>query len=141
LIPRKDRKDLATVYSNLVLACATCNSWKSADHMPDPCKIGYGELVRVDTDGRIKPLTAKGNALIQVARLNDDDSTEWRRKMIHLIRNYRIHDPDEYQRWMGFPRDLPDLASRKTKQNSKPPGALNCRFEQRKRGELPPVYI
>ena len=140
MIPRKDRRDLSTVYSNLVLACATCNSWKSADHMPDPCKTGYGELVTVESDGRIKALTAKGNTLIQVASLNDDDSTEWRRKMIKLIRNYRIHDPEEYQRYMGFPEDLPDLAKRKVKRNSKPEGARNCRFEQRRRGELPKTY-
>ncbi len=141
LVPRKDRKDLATVYSNLVFACATCNSWKSTDRMPDPCKTAYGELVSVDAEGRITATKPKGRTLIKVARLNDEDCTEWRRKMIHLIRNYRLHEPEEYQRWMGFPADLPDLANRKVKHNSKPHGARNCRYEQRKRGELPTTYL
>lgn len=140
LIPRKERKDLATVYSNLVFACASCNSWKSAEHMPDPCTTAYGELVTVAADGSITAKNARGKKFIRVARLNDDDSTEWRRKMVHLIRNYRLHEPDEYQRWMGFPQDLPDLAKRRVKSNAKPQGALDCRFEQRTRGELPAIY-
>ncbi len=140
LIPRKDRKDLATTYSNLVYACATCNSWKSADHMPDPCKTAYGELVSVDSEGRIRALKPKGNTLIKVARLDDADSIEFRRKHIRLIRNLYLHDREEYHRWMGFPSDLPDLANTKVKHNAKPEGAQNCRFEQRKRGMLPQTY-
>jgi hypothetical protein len=140
LIPRKDRKDLATIYSNLVYACATCNSWKSADRMPDPCKVAYGDLVLVDSDGRIRALKPKGKTLIKVARLDDADSTEFRRKYIRLIRNLYLHDREEYYRWMGFPEDLPDLANRSVKRNSKPEGARDCRFEQRKRCELPQSY-
>ena len=140
LILRKDRKDLATIYSNLVYACATCNSWKSADRMPDPCKVAYGDLVLVDSDGRIRALKPKGNTLIKVARLDDADSTEFRRKYIKLLRYYHQNDPEEYRRWMGFPKDLPDLANRPVKRNSKPEGTRNCRFEQEKRGELPQTY-
>lgn len=140
LIPRKDRKDLATIYSNLVYACATCNSWKSADRMPDPCEVAYGDILMVDSEGRIHALKPKGNTLIKVARLDDADSTEFRRKYIKLLRYYHQNDPEEYRRWMGFPKDLPDLANRSVKRNSKPEGARNCRFEQEKRGELPQTY-
>jgi hypothetical protein len=140
LIPRTLRPDLTTVYSNLVLACATCNSWKSADHMPDPCQVGYGLIVRVAKDGAIHALSPEGQKLISVARLDDEESTEWRWKHIHLIKNYRIHEPDEYQRWMGFPHLLPDLANRRVKGNTKPEGAKKCRYGQKMAGTLPTTY-
>ena len=140
LIPRTLRHDLATYYPNLVLACATCNSWKSAKRVPDPCKVAYGSLVTVAVDGTIRHHSRAGRKLVRGASLDDADSTEWRRKLIHLIRNYRRLEPQEYRRWMGFPADLPDLANRAVKANSKRDGARNCRFEQRKAGTLPNCY-
>ncbi|MEM7559314.1 MAG: HNH endonuclease [Planctomycetota bacterium] len=140
LISRHDRPDLATEYTNVVLACTTCNSWKSASSMPDPCKMGYGSLVTVRSDGSIIAKKKEGKLLIKIARLDDADSTEWRRKIIHLLCNYSLHEPEEYKRWMGFPVDLPDLTNRKPRSNSKPQSKDDCRFAQRQRGELPETY-
>jgi hypothetical protein len=141
LIPRKERPDLATTYTNLVLACGTCNSCKTASgHMPDPCKIAYGKLVTVAADGSIKHHSREGFRLIRIAGLGDEDATEWRRKEIAITRNLKKHDPEEYRKKMSFPADLPDLAKRRVKNNSKPNGAKNCRFEQRKAGTLPSTY-
>ena len=140
LVPRKLRPDLATHYPNLVLACTTCNSVKSASTMPDPCKVAYAALVSVREDGTIHDHSPAGRKLIKGAGLGDADATEWRRKMIHLIRNYRRHEPHEYRRWMGYPDDLPDLSRRKSKPNSKPRGAAECRYLQQIAGKLPPTY-
>lgn len=140
LIPRKLRKDLTAEYTNLVFACTTCNSFKSADHMPDPCKLAYGKLVSVSADGTITHHSREGLRLIRVARLDDAEATEWRRQKIVDLQILKIHAPEEYQKRMGFPTDLPDLANCKVKLNSKPEGAKQCRFEQRKLGTLPLTY-
>ena len=141
LIPRKERPDLTTEYTNLVLACATCNSIKSASGtMPDPCHFAYGALATVSPDGTITPLSPDGLRLIRIAGLDDADATAWRRQEIAIIRNFRKHDPEEYRKRMAFPADLPDLANRKVKNNNKPAGLKQCRFEQRRRGTLPDSY-
>lgn len=141
LIPRKERSDLAQEYTNLVLACAQCNSYKSSSaHMPDPCKFAYGKLVSVSADGTISHHSREGLRLIRVASLDDADATEWRRKEIATTRNHKQNEPAEYRKRMAFPTDLPDLANRQVKHNSKPHGAKQCRFEQKKLGILPSTY-
>jgi hypothetical protein len=141
LIPRKERPDLATEYTNLVLACTTCNSFKSASgHMPNPCKLAYGKLVSVSCDGTIIHHSREGLKLIRIAGLADDDSTKWRRREIAINRNLKKNEPEEYRRSMAFPSDLPDLAKRRVRHNRKPNGAKNCRFEQRSAGTLPETY-
>ncbi len=140
LVPRAQRKDLATTYTNLVLACTTCNSWKSADRVPDPCKKAYGSLVSVSADGKITAKGRDGLRLVRVASLDDPDAIRWRRQEILIAKNLKKGHPEEYCVRMGFPEDLPDLARRPVKANSKPDGANNCRFEQRKLGILPRTY-
>lgn len=140
LIPRKLRKDLSTEYTNLVLGCASCNSFKKADLIPDPCKLAYGKLVSVSADGTITHHSREGLRLIRVASLDDADATEWRRKEIVISRNLKKHAIKEYRNRMTFPIDLPDLANRSVKHNSKPEGAKECRFEQKMLGTLPLTY-
>lgn len=140
LVPRSKRKDLATSYTNLVLACTTCNSWKSAERMPDPCKLAYGSLVSVADNGTITPHCADGRRLIRVASLDDPDAIRWRRQEILISKVLKRHEPEAYRIRMGFPENLPDLLNTRTKQNTKPEGAKNCRYEQKKAGLLPKVY-
>ena len=140
LVPRSQRKDLATTYTNLVLACTTCNSWKSVDRMPDPCKLAYGSLVSVTDNGTITPHCADGRRLIRVASLDDPDATRWRRQEILISKNLKRHEPEAYRIRMGFPDKLPDLLNTRTRNNTKPEGAKYCRFEQKKAGLLPGFY-
>ena len=140
LIARSKRSDLATEYSNLVNACAQCNSHKSDNDAPDPCLTAYGRCVSVSSDGQIRPLNREGKKLIRIASLDDSDTTTWRRKFIALISNLRQHAPESLPDWLGFPDHLPDLRSKRPPKNSKPEGAKNCRFEQRKRNTLPSAY-
>lgn len=141
LIPRRERPDLATEYTNLVLACTTCNSFKSASsHMPDPCKLAYGKLVSVSSDGTITHHSREGLRLVRIASLDDEDATKWRRGEIAIIKSHKKHEPEEYRKRMAFPTNLPDLATRPVKHNRKPEGAKNCRYAQQKSGTLPETY-
>jgi hypothetical protein len=141
LKPRCSHPHLTTVYSNLVLACAACNSCKSSDAAPDPCRVGFGTLVTVAQDGSITSHDPLGVKLIRAARLDDRDSNDWRRAVIGIMRSLKKNDPALYLERMGFPiHDLPDLKRRRQKGNTKPKGVLDCRFEQYKAGKLPFKY-
>ena len=49
-------------------------------------------------------------------------------------------DKPEFERLMGFPADLPDLAKLKPPENSRPGGVSDSYFAKRTRGELPSTY-
>jgi hypothetical protein len=51
------------------------------------------------------------------------------------------HDRELFKRLMGFPADLPDLASLKPPDgNTRPGGVAASHFERRAHGELPETY-
>jgi hypothetical protein len=51
------------------------------------------------------------------------------------------HDPDLFERIMGFPADPPDLGALKPPAgNTRPGGVTASHFERRARGELPRTY-
>jgi hypothetical protein len=131
-------------YSNLAYACVRCNSRKRACWLPDPCTTPYGDHLRVREDGTVTSLTAEGARLIEFLILDDPEFTEYRRRILDVIRRVLAGSPQgtsEVAAWMGFPEDLPDLAAlRPPGGNSRPAGAEGCYFAQRQRGEIPEVY-
>jgi hypothetical protein len=140
LVPRKRAPHLALEYTNLVYACGSCNSAKSANPAPDPCTHAYGKLVVVDASGKIRPRNAEGKRLIRAARLDDEKTTRWRAMKIGILRNVAKYDPDLYRAMLSFPSDLPDL----TKcippgGNTKPNSETNCWHAQRSKGTLPEI--
>ncbi len=138
LIPREKAPHLALEYANLVYACASCNSAKSARLVPDPCQHAYGKLVTVTDDGNIHALHPEGKRLILSAALDEPDAVRWREEMIARIKGYKKHEPERYRSALGFPDDLPDLESKKPPGgNTKPAGAKNCRYRQRADQALP----
>ena len=50
------------------------------------------------------------------------------------------HDKALFERFMGFPPELPNLAERKPPRNRRPQGIFESYYAQRERGELPAVY-
>jgi hypothetical protein len=46
-----------------------------------------------------------------------------------------------YRELMGFPDDLPDLATRRAPMNTKPDGIRRSFLARRRRGELEDVYL
>lgn len=133
LIPRAKAPELALEYQNLVYACVSCNSAKSDQTIPDPCRHAYGELVFVTDDGRIHAKKREGKRLIRAAALDAADAVIWRRKQIQVLRVLKRHNAELYRDQFALPENLPDLVRfhPAPPRNSKPTGAANCHYEQR----------
>ena len=141
LVPRKLAPERALDYTNLVYACGSCNSAKSAQSAPDPCDHTYDKLVEVQDDGTIQALNAEGRRLIRTVCLDDAKTTAWRRSLIENFRCYAKYEPALYRERLGFPDDLPDLSKcvppgGNTKLNSE----STSRYQQRFNGALP-IFI
>lgn len=141
LVPQHEAADLAYDYNNLVLACQCCNGQKSSHRVPDPCQVAYGLCLRVESSGQITPLNAKGKRLVDTIRLNHEKYVQERANMIKLLALAREYDEAEFERLMGFPSGLPNLAKRKPPGgNGRPDGVSNSFFARQIRGVLPRTY-
>lgn len=149
MVPQSEDKEQITEYANLLYACTLCNSTRKDRALLDPCQVALGKHLRVQEDGALEGLSPDGVALVKVLGLNGPTLTEYRGRLIALMRQYENNPKleatpdtlDLLQRWMGFPEDLPDLvALRPPDGNSKPAAARDCHYERRKRGELPESY-
>lgn len=130
-------------YANLLYACATCNLAKSNIlGVPDPCRIGFGQCLRVQESGEVEALNQEGEKLIMVLQLNSPSSVRHRSRWIRNLAHLQLTYPELFAEYMGFPDDLPDLRPprKHVPTNHKPEAADNCYFALRERGELPPVY-
>jgi hypothetical protein len=146
LRPRSRFPDLESAYENMLYACLRCNSFK-LDQWPimNPCRVAYGRHLRVRDDGTIEALTNPGRRMIRLLRLDDEEVTRFRSRLIRLIRHFWSHREREdaaalYKELMGYPDDLPDLGRLRPRDNTRPEGVLQSHFERRKRGKLPEVY-
>lgn len=144
--PRSAAADLIVDYNNLLYACSSCNRNRQAADLPiDPENESLGEHLGVTADGTIEAFTDEGRALIRVCHLNRPLLQRHRRRLLALIellmRRQTADDESLLRDILGFPDDLPDLASKRPPAgNTRPDGlSLSC-FEQSKRGELPDVY-
>jgi hypothetical protein len=128
-------------YSNLLYACATCNEAKKAIlGLPNPCEVSFQSCLRIMADGRIETLNDDGEKLSQVLRLNNKSNVNYRSLLMRNLEVLRNNDPDLYQEFMGFPKDLPDLRKKFAPNNTRQDGVTNCYFVLRERGGLPPTY-
>lgn len=136
---RKLREDLSLVYDNLVYSCHTCNLGKSTATLPDPHAYAYGECLRVEDDGTIKPLNKVGETLIDELTLDDEHRQEFRKTMLDTIKmasdGGRI---DILRRWLGLPSDLPNLERCEPPEGNERPEGLNESWYAR--GERPDVF-
>jgi hypothetical protein len=140
-IPSTANPDGKCEYSNLLYACATCNVAKQAiPGFPDPCQVTFRDCLQVMSNGVIHTLNPEGEKLAQVLRLNSDSNVRHRLRWMRTIEALRKADTVLYQEYMGFPKDLPDLRSKRVPHNTKPEGAVNCYFALSERGELPATY-
>lgn len=147
--PQADDPGQRTEYANLLYACTDCNSSRQDRAVLDPCRIALSEHLRVAEDGAVEGLTPEGRAHVRVLGLDDPALTEFRGRLLALVRQYESDvrlaaDPDAQRllrRWTGFPDDLPDLAAlHPPGGNSQPAAVRDCHYERRKRGELPESY-
>jgi hypothetical protein len=141
LSPQARDPDLKLIYENLLYVCSSCNSTKSFHLVPDPCAIILAESLEVDTNGAINALNNDGQILIDILRLDNDDYTQFRAKIIETMEILAAASRETYRRWMGYPDDLPDLERlRPPGGNSKPDGVNDSFFARRELGELEEVY-
>jgi hypothetical protein len=79
--------------------------------------------------------------LLELLHLNYHTLRERRRMLMAAIRVFREREPDLYERWMGFPDNLPDLSCLcPPGGNSRPEGLDRSHLARKKRGELPDTY-
>lgn len=140
LIPRDEAPELDCEYDNLVFACQFCNGQKGPNRVPDPCRVGYGACLRVESDGKVTPLNRYGRRLEKVLCLNHKSHVQQRSLMIQLISSLAHDDRVLFERLMGFPSELPDLEKKKPPRNSRPEGIAESYLAKRRRDELPAVY-
>jgi hypothetical protein len=140
-VPQKIRPRHATTYDNLVYACARCNRTKSAQRVPDPLATLTLQSVRVHPDGSLEGCSSDAKSLILKLDLNGSRMVSWRLLWMRIVELAAANDEPLYQRIMGYPNDLPDLARlRPPGGNARPPGVSQSHFARAARGELPATY-
>lgn len=128
-------------YENLLYVCSTCNSRKSTHLVPDPCKVAFGNCLKVMADGTIQALNEEGELLVEFLRLDDDDHIQFRRLIIGTVQSLRkTGEKETLLLWLGYPKYLPDLSKPKPPGNTKPEGINQSFYERRRRGQLPETY-
>lgn len=144
--PRSRAPERLSTYDDLVYACCVCNAWKKDFLEPiDFGAVALAEHLGGQADGTIRALTPRGEALIDVCALNRPDLVAFRRDLrtlLDLLARRRGEDATRLrQRYLGYPDDLPDLATfRPPGGNSRPEGIATCSLERRRRGELLDIY-
>jgi hypothetical protein len=140
-LPVTSSPNLALEYDNLLYACISCNLSKGSADTPDPLSNLLHPIVQVSEDGGIDAATPAARKLVEVLGLNRPRLREFRELWVRIIRLAALHDPSLFQRLMGYPADLPDLAPLRPPQgNTRPEGIAQSHFARRQRGELPDTY-
>ena len=127
-------------YDNLVYACASCNLAKSNHRVPDPCRIAYGEHVKVDEHGNItwRKNGDSGHRLVRELGLDSEDYTAMRRRFIKLHKAAWA-DLDLMREFFGYPDNMPDLAKENPPDGNDNHGSEVFSYYAR-RAELPDSY-
>jgi hypothetical protein len=139
-LPQRSHPQGKLEYDNLLYICHTCNLSKSAQIVPDPCHVAFGECVEVHEDGNVNALNENGEILIESLRLDNEDYTRTRHLIIKTVRSLAIHDRETYILWMRYPDVLPDLSRLRPTGNSRPEGINDSFYARRIRRELAEIY-
>ena len=69
LLPQTTHPDHIRAYDNLMYACNACNAFKQdIAFVVNPCEEGLGHHVEIESDGRVRALTARGEEQIGFCR-------------------------------------------------------------------------
>jgi hypothetical protein len=144
--PRSRTPGPLTAYDDLVYACCMCNAFKKDFPAALDCStLTLAEHLEVREDGTVRELTSTGKALIELCALDRPGLVAFRRDLLALLALLAKRRGGEAERvrrrYLGYPDDLPDLASlRPPDGNSRPEGIAESSFERRRRGNLPEAY-
>ena len=131
----------ALEYENLLYVCRSCNSQKCIHLVPDPCRIGFGNCLKVVADGTIHALNEEGELLIELLGLDDNDYVQFRKLIIGTVQSlYKASEHEMLLSWLSYPKELPDLSRLKPLGNKKPEGIDQSLYARRVRGDLPELY-
>lgn len=131
----------ALSYDNMLYACVTCNGAKGKRLLPNPEQVLIADSVQVHEDGSIEGKTPDARRLIRVLGLDDPEYTDFRLLWLGIVALAQEHDSELYERLMGYPDDLPKLASlRAPKGNSRREGVRETYFARRHQGTLAKTY-
>jgi hypothetical protein len=135
----------AADYSNLIYACVDCNSLRQDRPVLDPFSNAFADHVHIDADGLIRGLSPMGIAHIKVLLLDSEELTDYRQQILQTVRLIEQNSDMDAQallrQWLGFPDDLPNLATKRPPRgNTCPSMAQDCFFQQRQQGKLPHFY-
>jgi hypothetical protein len=97
--------------------------------------------VRVRADGRIEGTTREARLILRTIGLDDPEEAEARLLWQGIIALAEQYEPPLYQRLMGYPDDLPNLARlRPPGGNTRSAGIQASYYARQKAGSLPPTY-
>ena len=85
-------------------------------------------------------ISSEAAKLIRVLGLDDAEYREFRMLLIGIIQLAVEHDSAHFTNLMKYPDNLPNLASLRPPQNSRPDGIVKSFRARRDRGELPDIY-
>jgi len=108
--------------------------------IPDPLVVFVAGNSEVLPTGEMTGTTDPARRLILLLDLNRPELVRFRQLIIGTVRLARLYDPDLYQRWMGYPDDLPNLDKRRANGNTRQEGIEQSYFARKQRGELPETY-
>lgn len=144
-IPKSSGKRVLD-YKNLVYACLRCNSFKrDLPAVLDPCRHPYAKHVRVNNDGTVTALTARGRILIDTFRLDRAEAVLLRQEKLVFFHWIQANPTDRQiepwiRRLFHYPDDLPDLRKKRPPRNSRPAGVNRCHYVLREGRKLPEFY-
>jgi len=138
--PQTNNPEATLDYDNLLYSCATCNSGKGSQAVPDPCECMLSSTTKVSDDGSITGLTDDARKIILKLSLDDPEYREFRRLLIGIVELSERQDGELFYQLMSVPSDLPDLSKLKPQTNSRPEGVAKSYYQQRVNGELPDTY-
>jgi hypothetical protein len=91
--------------------------------------------------GEIEAIDTPGEEIIQVLRLDSDDATAYRRKWLGILRSVANTDERLFRELIGYPRDLPDLSSKRPEGgNDRLSGLAEGAHQLKRLGCLPEWY-
>jgi len=142
---RVSRPDLIRDYDNLLYLSHRINLRKGRKPLPDPCKIGLGMHLKIETGGkrigRIIALDELGEEICETLRLNRGDEIDLRRKWIGILKCAAVTDEALFRDLVGFPKDLRNLDKLKPDDNSRRSGISKSAWHLREvRESLPEWY-
>ena len=141
LLPIVNHVGLALHYDNLLYSCTTCNTTKGSREIPDPLLVLTNSNVQVGENGLMHSATPEAARLIELLGLNGKIAVEFRSLWIGVIALAAKSDLELFRRLMGYPNDLPDLASLNPPHgNLRPEGVRQSSYAHKQNGTLPETY-